>query len=332
MMKPKRLLRVGVIGVGSMGQHHARIYSTLPHAELVGVADHHAERAQTLADKYDSQAFTDYSELLRQVEAVSVATQTESHFEIAMKCIEAGIHVLVEKPMASSVAEGEELLRSANDRGVKLQVGHVERFNPAVQQLLRVLENEKPMAIEARRLSPPIPRGNDVSVVFDLMSHDIDLALAIARSPVKTLNCMGVKFNHDNLNFVNAQLLFQNGMVAILSASKVTERRVRTLDVTCEKAFVEVDLMHKTTTVHRRSATHYKTEAGQVFMSEQEDSERVYVPNVEPLHDELSAFVGSVLTGEGGAVSGEAGLEVIRIAEELEKLALRKRLFQLIDV
>ena len=332
MTQTKRQIRVGVIGVGSMGRHHARIFSQLGSAELVGVADHHKERVTELAEKYETRAFGDYTELLKEVEAVSIATQTETHFEIGMRCIEEGKHVLIEKPMAGNVEEGETLLREAERRGVKLQVGHVERFNPAIQQLLYILEREKPMAMEARRLSPPIPRGNDVSVVFDLMSHDIDLVLAIARSPIRTMNCMGVKFNHDNLNFVNAQILFQNGMVAILSASKVTERRIRTLDVTCEDAFVEVDLMQKAATVHRRSATNYKTEAGQVFLSEQEASERVFVPNIEPLHEELAAFIGSVVTGKGGAVSGQDGLEVIRVASELERLAQRKRLFQLIDV
>jgi predicted dehydrogenase len=184
-------IKMGVIGVGNMGQHHTRVLSLLKDVELVGVADINLERGIDVASKYRVRFFEDYRDLLPHVDAVCVAVPTRAHYAVGMTCLQAGVHVLIEKPIAASIAEAESLVNAAAEYQCILQVGHIERFSPAFQELSKVLKTEELLALESHRMSPSSQRANDVSVVLDLMIHDIDLLLELAAAPVIKLTASG---------------------------------------------------------------------------------------------------------------------------------------------
>jgi predicted dehydrogenase len=202
-------IRIGVIGVGNMGQHHTRVLSFLKDVELVGVADINVERGLDTASKYRVRFFEDYRDLFPYVDAVCIAVPTKLHHAVGMTCLQAGIHVLIEKPIAASIAEAESLVNAAAEYRCILQVGHIERFNPAFQELSKVLKTEELLALEAHRLSPYSNRANDVSVVLDLMIHDIDLLLELAATPVVRLTASGSRASDSGyLDYVTASLGF----------------------------------------------------------------------------------------------------------------------------
>lgn len=184
-------LKIGVIGVGNMGQHHTRVLSLLKDVELVGIADVNVERGLDIASKYRVHFYENYLELLPHVEAVCIAAPTRLHHQVGLECLSRGVHVLIEKPIAASIAEAESLVNTAAASNCILQVGHIERFNPAFQELSKVLKTENLLALEAHRMSPYSQRANDVSVVLDLMIHDLDLLLELAASPVTKLSATG---------------------------------------------------------------------------------------------------------------------------------------------
>lgn len=230
-------IKIGVIGVGNMGQHHTRVLSLLKDVELVGVADINVERGIDIASKYRVRFFEDYRDLLPHVEAVCVAVPTRAHYPVGMKCLQEGVHVLIEKPIAASIAEAESLVNAAADCQRILQVGHVERFNPAFQELSKVLKTEELLALEVHRMSPYSQRANDVSVVLDLMIHDIDLLLELAAAPVIKLTASGSRASDSGyLDYVTATLGFANGIVATLTASKVTHRKIRRFAAHCKNS------------------------------------------------------------------------------------------------
>lgn len=204
-------VKVGVIGIGNMGWHHARVLSLLRDAELVAVADPDAERGQLAVDQFECRWVADYQELLGQVEAVCIAVPTLLHHGVGMACLKAGVHVLIEKPIAASQEEAAELIQAAEASGRLLQVGHIERFNPAFRELLKVVANEDVVVLEARRHSPNPDRANDVSVVLDLMIHDIDLVLELAGAPVVRLAAAGGCSAEGPIDYVNATLGLPTG-------------------------------------------------------------------------------------------------------------------------
>ncbi|MCB0205572.1 MAG: Gfo/Idh/MocA family oxidoreductase, partial [Anaerolineae bacterium] len=212
-------VRIGVIGVGNMGQHHARIYASSPGSILIGVADTNQTRAEEIAGRYNVAAFTNYLDLLDQVEAVSIAAPTTLHHRIGLDCLSQGIHLLMEKPLAASAAEATELAAAAEKSGMVLQVGHVERFNPTFVELANVLADHTILAVEARRLSPFATRAADVSVVYDLMVHDLDLILTLVHEPLAAIQATGSRIRSAQPDHAMALLTFANGQVASVSAS-----------------------------------------------------------------------------------------------------------------
>ncbi|MCY7390349.1 MAG: Gfo/Idh/MocA family oxidoreductase, partial [Leptolyngbyaceae cyanobacterium CAN_BIN12] len=228
-------IRVGVVGVGNMGQHHTRVLSMLKDVELVGISDINMERGIDTASKYRVRFFEDYRDLLPHIDAVCVAVPTRLHHSVGLACLQAGVHVLIEKPIAASITEGESLVNAAAESQCILQVGHIERFNPAFQELSKVLKTEELLALEAHRMSPYSDRANDVSVVLDLMIHDIDLLLELAAAPVIKLTAIGSRGSGGSsyLDYVTATLNFANGIVATLTASKVTHRKIRRIAAHC---------------------------------------------------------------------------------------------------
>lgn len=316
-------LRIGVIGVGNMGQHHTRVLSLLKDIELVGIADINVERGIDVASKYRVRFFEDYRDLLAHVDAVCVAVPTRLHHPVGMSCLQAGVHVLIEKPIAASIAEAESLVNAAAEAHRILQVGHIERFNPAFQELGKVLKTEELLALEAHRMSPYSDRANDVSVVLDLMIHDIDLLLELADSSVVKLTASGSRASDSGyLDYVTATLNFANGIVATLTASKVTHRKLRSIAAHCKNSLTEADFLNNEILIHRQTTANYVTDYGQVLYRQDGLIEKVYTSNIEPLHAELEHFINCVRGGNQPSVGGEQALKALRLASSIEQMAL----------
>ena len=316
-------VNVGVIGIGNMGQHHARVLSRLKDVHLVGIADVNVELGIETASKYKIHFFEDYTELLKQVDAVCVAVPTRLHHEVGMTCLKAGVHVLIEKPIAASIAEAESLVNAAADFDCILQVGHIERFNPAFKELHNVLKTEDVLALEARRMSPYSNRANDVSVVLDLMIHDIDLILELAGAPVSKLTANGSRGGDSPyLDYVTATLGFANGVVATVTASKVTHRKIRTISAHCRNSLTEADFLNNKIEIHRQTTENCMADYGQVLYRQDGLIEQVYTSNTEPLHAELEHFVHCVRGGDQPSVGGEQALKALRLASVIEQMAL----------
>lgn len=311
-------VRTGVIGVGNMGQHHARIYASSPGSVLVGVADTNQERAREIASRYDVEAFTDYRDLLARVEAVSIAAPTTLHHRIGLDCLATGIHLLMEKPLAASAAEATELALAAHSSDLVLQVGHVERFNPTFVELANVLVDHTILAVEARRLSPFATRAADVSVVYDLMVHDLDLILTLIREPLANVQATGSRIRSLQPDHAMALLTFVNGQVASLSASKVTQHKVRQMAVTCADAFVVADFLTRTVMIHRQSTADYFAQHGEVLYRQEGLIEQVYVPQIEPLHAELHHFLACIREGRPPLVGAADAMRVMAVADAIE--------------
>ncbi|MDJ0708265.1 MAG: Gfo/Idh/MocA family oxidoreductase [Leptolyngbyaceae cyanobacterium MO_188.B28] len=322
-------IRVGVIGVGNMGQHHTRVLSRLKDVELVGISDVSIERGLDTAGKYRVRFFETYQDLLEHVDAVCVAVPTRLHHQVGMTCLQAGVHVLIEKPIAASISEAESLVNAAAASNRILQVGHIERFNPAFQELHKVLKTEELLALEARRMSPYSQRANDVSVVLDLMIHDIDLLLELAGAPVVRLTASGSRAADSGyLDYVTATLGFANGIVATLTSSKVTHRKIRTIAAHCKNSLTEADFLNNEILIHRQVTANCTSDYGQVLYRQDGLIEKVYTSNVEPLHAELEHFVNCVRGGEQPSVGGEQALKALRLASLIEQMALDGRVWQ----
>jgi predicted dehydrogenase len=316
-------IRVGVIGVGNMGQHHTRVLSLLKDVELIGISDINVERGLELASKYRVRFFENYLELLPYIDAVCIAVPTKLHHQVGMDCLKAGVHVLIEKPIAASIAEAESLVNAAAEFNCILQVGHIERFNPAFQELSKVLKTEKLLALEAHRMSPYSDRANDVSVVLDLMIHDLDLFLELTGSPVVRLTASGSSASNSGyLDYVTATLGFANGIVATLTSSKITHRKIRSIAAHCQNSLTEADFLNNEILIHRQTTANYTTDYGQVLYRQDGLIEKVYTSNIEPLHAELEHFVSCVRGGNQPSVGGEQALKALRLASLIEQMAL----------
>jgi len=315
-------LRVGVIGVGNMGQHHTRVLGLLKDVELYGVADINVTRGLDIASKYRVRFFEDYHDLLACVDAVCIAVPTRLHHKVGLECLNAGVHVLIEKPIAASIEEAESLVNAAADNHCILQVGHIERFNPAFQELGNVLKTEDLLALEAHRMSPYSQRANDVSVVLDLMIHDLDLLLDLTASPVVRLTASGTKKEATGyLDYVTATLGFANGAIATLTASKITHRKIRNISAHCKNALIEADFLNNEILVHRQTTADYTTNYGQILYRQDGLIEKVYTSKIEPLHAELEHFVSCVRGGNQPSVGGEQALKALRLASLVEQMA-----------
>jgi predicted dehydrogenase len=304
-------LRVGVIGVGHLGRHHARIYSTLPSASLVGVCDIDISRGQMVADECGVPYFINLDELLSSVEAVSVAVPTSAHFEVVAACLQHGCHVLVEKPIAGHVQEGEKLCELAKARGKILQVGHIERFNPIVE-LMRPLVSQ-PGFIECHRLSPFQPRGTDVDVVRDLMIHDLDLLLSLELGPILQVEARGLPVFTDLPDIANVRILFENGCLANLTASRISTGRLRKIRIYQRERYISVDFDGKEAVINTRKCL----EGGKFEV----ESQQIKGEEGDALTRELACFIQSILGhSRTRGVSGEEGVEALRIATQVVSL------------
>lgn len=309
-------VRAGVIGVGTMGQNHARVYRELPETELAGVFDADPERAEDAAERYETEVRS-MGELLDHVDVVSVAVPTEYHYETVRECIDAGVDVLVEKPFVDDPENGRRLVEFATDRGVTLQVGHIERFNPATQKLLEIADDLDIIGVDARRLGPPIDRDIDDTAVMDLMIHDVDIVTALVDEEVASVNAVG----NDDVRYAAANLQFNSGIVGQLTASRVTQEKERTLSLSAKNCRVKVDFIAQTIEIHRQSLPEYVEENGDVTYHHENIVERLSVEKREPLKNELSAFVEASVQGTQPAVTGEDGLRALELTRTIDELA-----------
>jgi predicted dehydrogenase len=299
-------MRTAVIGVGYLGRFHAQKYASLATSQLVGVADPSAAARSAVAAELKVAAYADYRELLGQVDAVSIVTPTPLHYEVAKAFLESGASVLVEKPMTVTVEEGESLIQIARQARRTLQVGHLERFNAAVQALQPVLT--VPRFIESARLAPFKHRGTDVDVVLDLMIHDIDLILSIVRSPVVGVDAIGSSIFSKEIDIANARLRFANGCVANATASRVSLKTERRLRLFQDDAYLSVDLQQKVLTVIRKGEGVGADGMPQVVIEENNYEQG------DAIKTEIEAFLHAAATGTPPPVSGEDGLLALRTA------------------
>ena len=248
-------VRAGVVGAGHMGQYHILVYAELWDVDLVGVVDTDRDRAAAVAQRYDTATFGDHRDLIGRVDVASVAVPTEQHFEVARDLLEAGIGVLVEKPIAPTLAEARELFAIARRSGAVLHVGHVERFNGAVQELRKIVD--RPILVESRRMGPFVPRVQKDTVVMDLMIHDIDIVLALVDSPPRRLAAAGCSVHGEPTDVANVQIWFDSGTIATMTASRATEEKIRTLAITQADAYFVLDYTDQDIQIHRRAAQEY---------------------------------------------------------------------------
>lgn len=307
-------LRVGVLGVGHLGYHHARIYAAMDHVHLVGVADPSPERRAVAATDFEVPVFEDPLSLLAQgVDAVSVVTPTTTHEAVVLQCLEAGAHVMVEKPIAATEEEAERMVAAAAKHGRLMQVGHIERFNGAVLALEHALEH--PRFIECHRLSPFPGRGSDVSVVLDLMIHDLDIVLSLTQSEVTSIDAVGVAVFSSSEDIANVRLRFASGCVVNLTSSRVSLEKLRKIRIFEDNAYVSTDYSAQEVLVYRKKPGPVPDGANPM---EQISIEPLHVEKDEPLKLELTAFLECVRTGQKPLVSGEEGLRALRLARRIE--------------
>ncbi|HJT31673.1 MAG TPA: Gfo/Idh/MocA family oxidoreductase [Pirellulales bacterium] len=321
-------MRTAVVGVGHLGRIHARILAELPGVELVGVADPIEANRLEAAALHQTRAYADYRELIGKIDAAVIATPTRFHCQVARELLAAGVHLLVEKPLATNTTEAAEMVAAARRSGVVLQVGHVERFNPAF--LAAAPHLREPKYIEAVRRGGFSFRSTDIGVVLDLMVHDIDLVLSLVQSPVRRVDALGVALFGRHEDLVNARLTFANGCVATLSASRASHTAARTMHVWTRRGFTALDFAARTASMVRPSETILRHELDVEHLPPDEKSqlkdclltnhlplEALAVPSADPLTAELTEFVAAVRTGRAPQVSGQQGLDAVAVSERI---------------
>jgi predicted dehydrogenase len=308
-------LRCAVVGAGYLGRFHAQKYAGLPDCELAGIADPSPEARARLESELGVPCVADYRELLGRVDAVSVATPTASHHAVARDFLAGGTHVLVEKPITATADEARELIALAASRGLVLQVGHLERFNPVIRAVADELV--APRFIESNRLAPFQPRGTDVSVVLDLMIHDIDLVENVVQSPIASIDAIGAPVFTEEIDIANARIRFANGCVADVTASRISLKAERKLRVFQADSYLSIDLQQKLLTIVRKPAT---LEGG--VTPKVNIEERSFEPG-DALADEIRSFVDAVRRGVRPLVSGEDGLRALETATRIAELVNR---------
>lgn len=307
----KARLPVGVIGVGALGSHHARHLATIPGAELVGVYDLNAERATEIAARFNIQAFPGLDQLLARVKAVTVAVPTSAHAEVGVRALDAGVSVLMEKPLAVTLDEADLLVAAARRRGVLLQVGHIERFNRAVRAAQPYLS--EPRYMESMRLSPFQPRGTDVAVILDLMIHDLDLVLHLVGGQSATdVRASGVAVLSPHLDMANARVEFANGAVANVTASRMARDRIRKLRIFETTGYFSLDLATGTGDFMRLRPD-WRPSPG---IKLEDIVERIVLeaPEADALRLELESFIHAVEGEERSGVTGEEGRAALALA------------------
>lgn len=301
--------KCAVIGTGYLGKFHAQKYAALNNAKLIAVVDTNLARAQEISTELNCDALSDYRELVGKVDAVSIVTPTKSHFEVAKFCLQNGINTLIEKPITSTVAQADELIQIARDNNALIQVGHLERFNPAITSLQGILK--QPKFIESHRIAPFTLRGSDVNVVLDLMIHDIDLISFLVKSNITSIVANGIPVLSNEIDIANARIEFENGAVANVTASRAGMKKERMMRIFQEDAYLSVNLQDKSCSVYRKGK-------GEMFPGIPDiKMENLEFADADAIKDEIEAFIKAIDEQSVPLVTGEDGKKALAIAEQI---------------
>lgn len=315
------MIKVGVIGVGSMGKNHARVYSELKDVELVGVVDKDEKIGNETAKKFGTEFFSNHKDIVSKVDAVSIVVPTKLHYTIAKDFLIAGKDVLVEKPITTTLKEADELIKLAEANKRILQVGHIERFNPALMQARDYIKPSKIIQLEAHRIGPSGSRITDAGVVLDLMIHDIDIIFSIMGDEIESVSALGKRISGQHEDFVEAIMRFKSGALASITASRATQKRERTLRITQDDSYIVIDFMNKALEIHKQAKSEYVTQDKKVRLVYSDVVERPYISQDETLKLELQSFIDSVKTRKPPVVDGKAGRKALEVAMSiLEKI------------
>jgi predicted dehydrogenase len=325
-------IKAGVIGVGHLGRHHARIYSQIPEAQLVGVHDTDSEKAKKVAKEFNTRYFENLSDFLERIDAVSLVVPTTFHYSLACDILVRGKNLLVEKPITETVKQAEELVSLAGGKNLILQVGHIERFNPA----FKAIENLKPEPkfIESHRLAQFNPRGTDVAVILDLMIHDLDLILSLVKSEVKRIDAAGVSVISDSEDIANARLTFENGCVANITASRISARPLRKMRLFQRNSYISLDFLQRSVEIYKLtdadsvSREERKTVVGNIPTAEVGKTiiyEKPEIRSEDMLTSEILSFLDAAKNRTHPKVSGEDGKRALEVALEIVEKAKEHR-------
>ncbi|MDQ0162498.1 Gfo/Idh/MocA family protein [Aeribacillus alveayuensis] len=308
-------MRVGVIGTGVMGENHVRVYSSLAHdCELIGVYDIDKNRANQVANQYKINSFANLDDLLQQVDAVSIAVPTIYHYEIGLRCIQNKVHILMEKPITSTVYQAKDLIKKANEAGVILQVGHIELYNPTIEVLKKIVENEEVISIDIHRMSPSLPRNKKIDVVQDLMIHDIYILYELLNDQIEHFYALGKIFENTTKHAMVISK-FKSGVIAQLTSSFQTEEKIRTIRINTKKAFIQADLLDKKILITR--STNFYFDHLKAKYSQQNIIEKIVIPEKEPLKLQLLDFITCTKNKTTPTVTGEDGLTALCMTNQI---------------
>ena len=304
------MVRIGVIGVGHIGAHHARIYSQIPDVRLLAVVDTDQKRREKVAREYSTTGYANHVDILDKVDAVSVVVPTHLHYPVAKDFLEKGVHCLIEKPITPTLEEAEDLLGIARKKNLILQIGHVERFNSAILEAQKYIK--EPKFIEAYRLGPYDPRTSNIGVVLDLMIHDIDIVLYLVRSAVKNIDAIGGSVLSQNEDIANARINFQNGCVANISASRVSLEKFRKIRIFQKDVYISLDYVNQSLKIYQKKGKEVKSMKDMMIL-------RPQLQKTDPLREELTHFIQCVRKNRKPLVSGKHGRDALEIALEILK-------------
>ena len=321
-------IKFGIIGVGHLGHFHLKVAKDISYFDIVGINDIDPTRMEEISNKYNVAVFKEVDELLEKCEAISIVVPTKSHYEIGLKALEKGCHVFIEKPITATVEQGKMLVSLAKDKGLKLQVGHIERFNPAFLSLQHL--ELSPMFIEAHRLSEFNPRGTDVSVILDIMIHDLDIVLKLVDSPINFLHACGVGVVSPSEDIANVRIEFENGAVANLTASRISAKHMRKMRLFQKDQYISIDFLNKKSEIlSLKQVDHLKDTGYDILpigvIGEGKNKRDIFFVSppkidVNSLKLELEEFARSIIFDDPVKVSGEEGLRALELAHEIIRL------------
>lgn len=316
-------VKIGIIGCGRMGQYHLNILANLPEAHIIGIADINQERMNDLCYKFEVPGFPSEDRLIDKCDAILIASPTSTHYRIAKKCLEQEKHILLEKPMTTDLDEAKELISLGEKKKLNIQIGHVERFNSAVQQLKNIVNN--PIFLETKRMGPYDPRISDVGVVLDLMIHDIDILLNLIEEDVREINAVGRSVYSHFEDIAAAQIVFESGCIASILASRTSQKKQRLLNIVQKDLFAVLDFGTQDIEIHRMAKDAYLLTHNEIRYSQESFIERLSIQKDNPLKLELLHFLNCVLKKEEPVVSNELDLKALDISLKIMKLIADKK-------
>jgi predicted dehydrogenase len=316
-------IKIGVIGVGHLGSLHAKMLSTIGAVKLTGVFDADIERSKKVAEEFQTNAFHSIDEMLEKVDAVSIATPTSTHHSVSLKVLNAGKHVFIEKPITETIEQAEDLVLKAREKNLKIQVGHIERFNPALLSIDQL--KLQPLFIESHRLAQFNPRGTDVAVIHDLMIHDIDIILSLVKSKVTNIAANGVAVVTNNIDIANARIQFDNGCVANVTASRISASKMRKMRLFQRDAYISLNFLEGTTEVFRLIDANDNTTPSTMMLGMVDSANKKIIYNKPPrkevnaLKYELELFIDCIANDKEPEVTAEDGKRALEVAHEIIK-------------